>query len=34
MWMEEKLGTWINLNRVDESIATDAQEVAVGCPFC
>jgi Fe-S oxidoreductase len=34
MWMEEKLGTRINLNRVDESIATGAQEVAVGCPFC
>jgi Fe-S oxidoreductase len=34
MWMEEKIGTRINLNRVDEAIATGAQEVAVGCPFC
>ena len=34
MWMEEKLGTRINLNRVDEAIATGVQEVAVGCPFC
>ena len=34
MWMEEKLGTRINLNRVDEAIATGAKEVAVGCPFC
>ena len=34
MWMEEKLGTRINLNRVDEAIATGAQQVAVGCPFC
>jgi Fe-S oxidoreductase len=34
MWQEEKLGTRINLNRVDEAIATGAQEVAVGCPFC
>ena len=34
MWMEEKIGTQINLNRVDEAIATGAQEVAVGCPFC
>ena len=34
MWMEEKLGTRINLNRVDEAIATGAAEVAVGCPFC
>jgi Fe-S oxidoreductase len=34
MWMEEKIGSRINLNRVDEAIATEAQEVAVGCPFC
>ena len=34
MWMEEKNGTRINLNRVDEAIATGAEEVAVGCPFC
>ena len=34
MWMEEKLGTRINMNRVEEVIATGAQEVAVACPFC
>jgi Fe-S oxidoreductase len=34
MWMEEKIGSRINLNRVDEAIATEAQEVAIGCPFC
>ena len=34
MWMEEKIGSRINLNRVDEAIATGAQEVAVACPFC
>ena len=34
MWMEEKLGTRINLNRVDEAIETGAAEVAVACPFC
>jgi Fe-S oxidoreductase len=34
MWMEEKIGERINLNRVDEAIATGAEEVAVGCPFC
>ena len=34
MWMEEKLGTAINLNRVDEAIATGAAELAVACPFC
>ena len=34
MWQEEKLGSRINMNRVDEAIATGAQEIAVGCPFC
>ncbi len=34
MWMEEKIGTRINLNRVDEAIDTGAEEVAVACPFC
>ena len=34
MWMEEKIGTRINLNRVDEAISTGAEEVAVACPFC
>jgi len=34
MWMEEKIGTRINLNRVDEAIDTGASEVAVACPFC
>ena len=34
MWMEETLGSRINLNRVDEAIATGAPQVAVACPFC
>ena len=34
MWMEESLGSRINLNRVDEAIETGAPEVAVACPFC
>jgi Fe-S oxidoreductase len=34
MWMEETLGSRINLNRVDEAIETGAPEVAVACPFC
>jgi Fe-S oxidoreductase len=34
MWMEETLGSRINLNRVDEAIATGVPEVAVACPFC
>jgi Fe-S oxidoreductase len=34
MWMEEKLGSRINMNRVDEALDTGAQQIAVGCPFC
>jgi Fe-S oxidoreductase len=34
MWMEEKLGTRINANRMDEALATGAEQVAVACPFC
>ena len=34
MWMEEKLGTRINVNRSQEAVDTGAKTVAVGCPFC
>ena len=34
MWVEESIGTRINLTRVDEALATGASEVAVACPFC
>ena len=34
MWMEESLGTRINVNRTEEAIATGADQIAVGCPFC
>jgi hypothetical protein len=34
MWMEEKLGTRINTNRTAEALATGADRIAVGCPFC
>lgn len=34
MWMEEKLGERINVNRTDEALGTGAQRIAVGCPFC
>jgi Fe-S oxidoreductase len=34
MWMEEKLGERINLNRTREAVATGADQIATGCPFC
>jgi Fe-S oxidoreductase len=34
MWMEEKIGTKVNMNRGDEAIATGAAKIAVACPFC
>ncbi|HYO41244.1 MAG TPA: (Fe-S)-binding protein, partial [Nocardioidaceae bacterium] len=34
MWMEEKTGERINLNRSTEAVATGADQIAVGCPFC
>ena len=34
MWMEEKLGSRINLNRTEEALATGADRIAIGCPFC
>jgi Fe-S oxidoreductase len=34
MWMEETLGTRINANRTAEAVATGADKIAIGCPFC
>ncbi|MCM0620346.1 heterodisulfide reductase-related iron-sulfur binding cluster [Nocardioides bruguierae] len=34
MWMEEKTGSRINLNRTTEAVETGADQIAVGCPFC
>ena len=34
MWMEETIGSRINTNRTEEAVATGADQIAVGCPFC
>ncbi len=34
MWMEEKIGERINLNRTQEAVDTGASQIAVACPFC
>jgi Fe-S oxidoreductase len=44
MWMEERIGQRVNVNRTEEAIATLAEAaggdgaaagtIAVGCPFC
>ncbi|MFR9730488.1 (Fe-S)-binding protein [Saccharopolyspora sp. MS10] len=34
MWMEERTGKRINVERVDEALGTAPQKIATGCPFC
>ena len=34
MWMEERTGERINVNRTTEAVGTGADQIAVGCPFC
>jgi hypothetical protein len=34
MWMEERVGERINVNRTTEAVGTGADQIAIGCPFC
>ena len=34
MWMEERIGERINAARTAEAVATGADRIATGCPFC
>ncbi|MGI8702466.1 MAG: (Fe-S)-binding protein [Nocardioidaceae bacterium] len=34
MWMEERIGERINVNRTAEAVGTGAKQIATACPFC
>jgi Fe-S oxidoreductase len=34
MWLEERTGSRINENRIDEALALDPDSITTGCPYC
>jgi Fe-S oxidoreductase len=34
MWLEERIGTRINVNRTDEALGTGADVISTACPYC
>ncbi len=34
MWMEETIGTRVNIKRTEQALATNASTIAANCPFC
>ncbi len=34
MWMDEKIGKRINIQRLEDALATDPDWIATACPFC